>query len=79
MFSGDKSFVYGSSTHNQRIEWFWDDYEICKEETVDLPNMPCDDTVYELCCLLMEEGGWDLPLNTQDGKDVNLVRTKKQK
>ncbi|KAJ8311346.1 hypothetical protein KUTeg_010701 [Tegillarca granosa] len=52
MFSGDKSFVYGSSTHNQRID---DDYEICKEETVDLPDMPCDDTVYELCCLLMEE------------------------
>lgn len=23
MFSGNKSFLYGSSTHNQRIEWFW--------------------------------------------------------
>ncbi|KAJ8319785.1 hypothetical protein KUTeg_001372 [Tegillarca granosa] len=22
-FSGEKSFLYGKSTHNQRIEWFW--------------------------------------------------------
>ncbi|KAJ8314828.1 hypothetical protein KUTeg_006978, partial [Tegillarca granosa] len=49
-----------------------DDYEICKEETVDLPDIPCDDTVYELCCLLMEEGGWDLPLNTQDGIELYM-------
>ncbi|KAL4231784.1 hypothetical protein ACF0H5_009360 [Mactra antiquata] len=23
MYAGDKSYIAGASTHNQRIEWFW--------------------------------------------------------
>ena len=37
--------------------------EICMEETIPKDLLPCDETVFELCHIFMEEHGWELPEN----------------
>ncbi|MED6262377.1 hypothetical protein ATANTOWER_018708, partial [Ataeniobius toweri] len=35
---------------------------VCKEECTKKGQYPCDEAVFELCILLMDENGWDAPL-----------------
>lgn len=32
-----------------------DDIQVCREETIPRQNIPCDETVKDLCVLIMEE------------------------
>lgn len=34
---------------------------LCMEECTPKGQFPCDETIFELCCLLMEENGWEAP------------------
>lgn len=43
---------------------------LCQEECTSKGQFPCDETVFELCCLLMEENGWDA--STEPFSAVNL-------
>lgn len=38
-----------------------DEAAFCQEECTPKGQFPCDETVFDLCCLLMEENGWDAP------------------
>ncbi|MGH0131595.1 UNVERIFIED_CONTAM: hypothetical protein FKN15_023613 [Acipenser sinensis] len=38
-----------------------DEVALCNEEYVSKGQYPCDQTIFELCCLLMEQNGWDAP------------------
>ncbi|XP_029977959.1 uncharacterized protein LOC115410444 [Sphaeramia orbicularis] len=45
---------------------------ICKEECTPKGQYPCDETVFELCTLLMEEHGWDAPVNAPTTAELYL-------
>ena len=34
---------------------------LCAKECTPKGQFPCNETVFELCCLLMEENGWEAP------------------
>lgn len=53
------------------------DVRICDEEIMALPQSTCEDTVYDLCLLLMEDNNWIYPTNAEDGIELylNLRRT----
>ncbi|XP_051914768.1 uncharacterized protein LOC127596383 [Hippocampus zosterae] len=42
----------------------------CMEECTTKGNFPCDETVFELCCLLMEENEWHAPSDPLDASDL---------
>ncbi|KAK3097954.1 hypothetical protein FSP39_014819 [Pinctada imbricata] len=44
--------------------------EVCKTECMLKPEIPCDEDVYNLCCLEMEENGWDNPVNPEDAIEL---------
>ncbi|KAG2468467.1 PARP1 polymerase, partial [Polypterus senegalus] len=48
---------------------------LCKGECTPKSQYPCDETVFELCCLLMEEKGWNAPTNAfSDAELYTLLR-----
>lgn len=46
---------------------------LCMEECTPKGQFPCDDTVFELCCLLMEENGWDVPADPFAAADLYIL------
>lgn len=44
----------------------------CTEECTPKGQFPCDETVFELCCLLMEEKGWDAPADPLTAADLYI-------
>ena len=44
---------------------------VCMEECIPKGEFPCDETVFELCCLLMEENGWDAPADPLAAADLS--------
>ena len=48
--------LYGAQDHICQSEN--EDLRICKEESREKGEYPCDDTVYDICCLLMAENDW---------------------
>lgn len=49
------------------------DIQLCDEETITLNHMnPCDDTIFELCSLLMEENNWVNPTDADAGVKLYL-------
>lgn len=45
---------------------------VCVEECTPKAQFPCDETVFELCCLLMEENEWHAPLDPLDASDLYI-------
>ena len=41
----------------------------CEEETIP-KGYPCDETVYELCNIVMEENMWETPSNMEEGQTL---------
>ncbi|KAF3836224.1 hypothetical protein F7725_028782, partial [Dissostichus mawsoni] len=128
-FAGERSFLYGRSTANQRIEGWWgilrkqsaqfwmnlfqtlqedghftgdfldksliqfcylnlvqlhsaedrlkpiamEEVNFCMEECTPKGQFPCDETVFELCCLLMAENGWDDPADPFAAADLYIL------
>ena len=46
---------------------------LCMEECTPKGEFPCDETVFELCCLLMEENGWDAPADPLAAADLYIM------
>lgn len=51
--------MYGGEDHLKTIDM--EELYLCKEECSPKSQYLCDETVFELCCLLMLENGWDAP------------------
>lgn len=48
---------------------------VCKEECTPKGQYPCDETVFELCTLLMDENDWDVPLDAYAAAELySLLR-----
>ena len=39
----------------------------CQEECVRKSSIPCDETVFQLCCLIMQEHFWNVPTSLVQG------------
>lgn len=39
---------------------------MCEEEIVTKGTIPCDETVFELCTIILDEMNWELPSNPED-------------
>jgi len=50
--------------------------ECCRQQCLAKTVVPCDDTVFELCCIIMQDSGWDFPYSAREGIDlyINLRR-----
>ena len=49
---------------------------LCLDECVEKPVIPCDETVFELCCIIMEENNWEFPCCADEA--VNLYKNLRQ-
>ncbi|XP_037136560.1 uncharacterized protein LOC119139703 [Syngnathus acus] len=49
------------------------DITACMEECTPKCQFPCDETVFELCCLLMEENEWHAPSDPLHASDLYLM------
>lgn len=45
---------------------------VCMEECTPKGQFPCDETVFELCCLLMVENEWDAPVDPLAAADLYI-------
>ncbi|XP_057203125.1 uncharacterized protein LOC130562244 [Triplophysa rosa] len=61
--------LYGSADHIFHSDPA--DVQNCQEECV-TPTHPCDDTVFELCCLIMEELNFIVPEDAKSGRELYL-------
>ena len=46
--------------------------QLCEEECRKKAEIPCDRDVYDLCCLEMEDNGWDKPENPNEAIELYL-------
>ncbi|KAF3842498.1 hypothetical protein F7725_024449, partial [Dissostichus mawsoni] len=46
---------------------------LCMQECTPKGQFPCDKTVFELCCLLMAENGWDDPEDPFAAADLYIL------
>ena len=46
--------------------------DVCLEETTPKSAYPCDDTVRDLCLLLMQENGFLFPTNVEEAKTLYI-------
>ncbi|XP_062600142.1 uncharacterized protein LOC134261754 [Saccostrea cucullata] len=49
--------LYGAQSHLCRVTE--EQIAVCESECTPKTDFPCDETVFELCCFLMEEAGYD--------------------
>ncbi len=49
--------MYGGEDNLKTIDM--EELALCKEECTPKNQYLCDETVFDLCCLLMQEKGWD--------------------
>lgn len=49
-----------------------EDITLCMEECSPKGQHPCDETVFELCCLLMVENEWDAPGDPLGAADLYI-------
>lgn len=61
--------LYGSADHIFRCDPA--DVQNCQEECV-TPTHPCDDTVFELCCLIMDELHLNVPDDAESGRTLYI-------
>ncbi|KAG8002324.1 hypothetical protein GBF38_012782 [Nibea albiflora] len=50
-----------------------DELALCKEDCTPKSQYPCDDTVFHLCCLLMQEKGWDAPKDAFSAAELYIL------
>ncbi|KAI4795193.1 hypothetical protein KUCAC02_023994 [Chaenocephalus aceratus] len=50
-----------------------EEVNLCLEECTPKGQFPCDETVFELCCLLMAENGWDDPADPFAAADLYIL------
>lgn len=50
-----------------------EEINLCMEECTPKGQFPSDETVFELCCLLMEENGWDAPADPLAAADLYVM------
>lgn len=50
-----------------------DESALCKEECTPKSQYPWDDTVFDLCCLLMQEKGWDAPKDAFSAAELYIL------
>lgn len=50
-----------------------EEVSVCMEECTPKGQFPCDETVFELCCLLMEENEWDAPADALAAADLYIM------
>ena len=50
-----------------------DELALCKKECIPKSQYPCDDTVFDLCCLLMWEKGWDAPKDAFSAAELYIL------
>ncbi|XP_062873125.1 uncharacterized protein LOC134334643 [Trichomycterus rosablanca] len=46
---------------------------VCKEECTPKSQFPCDETVFELCALLIDENGWDAPVDAYHAAELYIL------
>ncbi|XP_047242593.1 uncharacterized protein LOC124881124 isoform X1 [Girardinichthys multiradiatus] len=51
---------------------FMDEINVCMEECTPKGQYPCDETVFELCCLLMVENEWNAPRDPLVAADLYI-------
>ncbi|XP_035996634.1 uncharacterized protein LOC118564068 [Fundulus heteroclitus] len=52
-----------------------EDMAVCREECTPKGQYPCDETVFELCILLMDENGWEAPTDAYAAAELySLLR-----
>ncbi|MEQ2264158.1 hypothetical protein XENORESO_021053 [Xenotaenia resolanae] len=51
---------------------FMDEITVCMEECTPKGQYPCDETVFELCCLLMVENEWNAPRDPLVAADLYI-------
>ncbi|XP_049334426.1 uncharacterized protein LOC125801673 [Astyanax mexicanus] len=52
---------------------------VCKEECTPKDQYPCDETIFELCALLIDENGWDAPVDAYHAAELyTLLRTARE-
>lgn len=54
--------MYGAEDNLKTIGM--DELALCREECAPKSQYPCDETVFVLCCLLMQEKGWNAATDT---------------
>ena len=52
-------YLYGAQSHACRVTD--DQIAVCQTECKPKTNFPCDETIFELCCVLMEEAKYEVP------------------
>ncbi len=50
-----------------------EEVSFCEEETVPKQEIPCDDTVRELCCAIMEDSGLEMPTDASEGLELYKI------
>ncbi|KAF3859846.1 hypothetical protein F7725_000101, partial [Dissostichus mawsoni] len=50
-----------------------EEVNLCTQECTPKGQFPCDKTVFELCCLLMAENGWDDPADPFAAADLYIL------
>ena len=48
----------------------YEEVSVCKDECTPKSQFPCDETVFELCVILMQENGWDAPTDPFDAAEL---------
>lgn len=73
--SGCPAILYGAphlyGTEDHLIHCTDEDIQNCEEECHER-SYPCDVTVFELCCILMEENELYVPKTVAEGKELYL-------
>lgn len=60
--------VYGAEDKLKTVNL--EEVAVCKDECISKSQFPCDETVFELCVLLMQENGWDAPTDAFDAAEL---------
>ncbi|XP_061096945.1 uncharacterized protein LOC133127793 [Conger conger] len=60
--------VYGAEDKLKTVDL--EEVVVCKDECTPKSRLPCDETVFELCVLLMQENGWDAPTDAFDAAEL---------
>ncbi|CAJ1081207.1 uncharacterized protein LOC115783333, partial [Xyrichtys novacula] len=63
--------IYG---REDRLKLFdQEEVDLCKEECTPKGQLPCDETVYDLSVLLMQENGWNTPKDAFEAAELHML------
>lgn len=64
-------YLYGVTDHICHVEN--NQIQICEAETVPKSTILCDETVFELCTIILDEMQWEMPSNASDMCDMYIA------